>query len=279
MPNSTAPEVFLYLDHRTFLRDWFDWKKSENPRLSHRMFARLAKQRSPSLLMHVIRGQRNLTTATSTAFSKAMGLDREERAFFKLLVELDRADSNVERNLIWERLSANRRFIAARSLDGAALRYLSRWYYPTIRELAACPGFSSDPDHIAASLRPKITAAQAAEAVSVMVELGLLIRERDGTLTPTEATIATPHQVQGLAVHNYHQGMIKRAGASIERFSREQRHLSAITVAVPADLIPVIKAEIDAFQERILDLCDSTEADSEQVYQFNMQLFPLSAQV
>ena len=275
----SPPDLFQYLDHRKYLEDWSAWKKSINSRFSHRMFARLAGQRSPSLLMHVIRNERNLTKTTSAAFCKAMGLDREEKAFFTLLVEFDRADNNAERNLIWERLSASRRFVAARSIDGGAFRYLSRWYYPAIRELAACPGFVAEPAWIAANLRPKITVSQATEALSVMTELGLLSENDAGKVAPTEATIVTPHQVQGLAVHNYHQGMIGRAGESIERFSKTERHLSAITVAIPADLIPALKDEIDAFQERILDLCDSNEAVAEQVYQFNMQLFPLSAKV
>jgi uncharacterized protein (TIGR02147 family) len=276
---TAPPDVFRYLDHRAYLRDWFDWKKSVNPRFSHRMFARLAQQRSPSLLMHVISGQRNLTAATSAAFSRAMDLDREERAFFALLVAFDRADDNAERNLIWERLSASRRFLAAGSIAGSTLRYLSRWYYPAIRELAACPGFQADPTWIAARLRPAITPEQAAEALTMMLDLGLLARAEDGTLQPTQTTLATPHQVQGLAVHNYHQGMIARAAESIERFSKTERHLSALTLAIPADLIDTLKAEIDAFQERILDLCDGREAARSRVYQLNMQLFPLSGVV
>lgn len=278
MTSKTPPDLFHYLDHRKYLIDWFEWKKSDNPRFSHRMFARLAGQRSPSLLMHVMRGERNLTKTTCAAFCKAMALDREERVFFGLLVEFERADNNAERNLIWERLSATRRFVEARSIAGGSFRYLSRWYYPAIRELVSCAGFVPEPAVIAARLRPKITPTQAADALSVMVELGLLARTTDGTITTTESTVVTPHQVRGLAVHNYHQNMISRAGESIERFTSHERHLSAITVAIPAALIPKLKSEIDAFQERILDLCDGRVEDAERVYQFNMQLFPLSAE-
>ena len=279
MSTAAPPDLFAYLDHRLFLRDWFDWKKSTNARFSHRMFARLAGQRSPSLLMHVIRGERSLTKATCAAFSRAMSLDREERAFFALLVAFDRADNNAERNLIWERLSASRRFVAAWSIAGSSFRYLSRWYYPAIRELVACPGFVADPAWIAASLRPKITPAQASEALDLMLELGLLAKDEAGHITLTEATVVTPHQVHGLAVHNYHQGMISRGSESIERFPSQERHLSALTVSIPASLVEQLKDEIDAFQERILDLCEREGAAADRVYQFNMQLFPLSTTV
>ena len=57
------PSVFASLDHRQYLADWFAWKKEANPRFSHRAFARMAGQKSPSLALSVIAGRRNLTDA------------------------------------------------------------------------------------------------------------------------------------------------------------------------------------------------------------------------
>ncbi|MEO0606297.1 MAG: TIGR02147 family protein, partial [Myxococcota bacterium] len=70
-----APDVITYLDYRRFLHDWFEWKKTENARYSHRLFARRAGVRSPSLLLLVTEGKRNLTAVTTAGFCEAMGLD------------------------------------------------------------------------------------------------------------------------------------------------------------------------------------------------------------
>ncbi|MCB9780585.1 MAG: TIGR02147 family protein [Alphaproteobacteria bacterium] len=273
----TRPDVFATLDHRQFLADWFDWRKHENPRFSHRLFARLAGQRSPSLLSEVIKGRRNLTASTSLAFCKAMDLDEEEAAFFGLLVQLDRAVSDEERNEIWEQLSATRRFQQARRIEGEAVRYLSVWYLPAIRELATCPGFRPDPVWIAATLVPRITTDQAEDALATLQALGMLQIDTDGGVTVRDTTIVTPHEVAGLAVHNYHRGMLGRAIESIAVFRPAERHLGAVTVAIPGDLLPRLKTELSAFQERILDLCDSASPDRDRVVQINLQLFPLSA--
>ena len=50
----SAPSPYDYLDYRAFLGAWFEHKKQANPRFSHRMFARMAGQKSPSLLHHVL---------------------------------------------------------------------------------------------------------------------------------------------------------------------------------------------------------------------------------
>jgi uncharacterized protein (TIGR02147 family) len=268
--------VFAYLDYRSFLADWFDARKLANPRYSHRLFARRAGHSSPSLLLLVIRGQRNLTERTTAGFAKAMGLDREQARFFRLLVDLDQARTGTERNRAWSRISATRTYRNAHRVEDGAYRYLTHWFYPAIRELAACEGFVNDPAWVARTLRPKITVAQAREALASLFELGLLEIAADGEIRPTEATVVTPHEIAGLAAMNYHRAMLGRAVEALESVSAHERHLGAVTVAIPFERVAELKAEVAAFQERMLDLCDGFEQPADQVFQFNLQLFPLS---
>jgi uncharacterized protein (TIGR02147 family) len=273
---AAAVDVFGYLDHRRFLDDWFRAKKNGNPRFSHRMFARLAGQKSPSLLLQVIRGDRNLTPATAEAFIGAMKLSSEEAAFFADLVKLNQASSPDEQNEAWSRISASRRFRAARRIEGQGVEYISHWYYPAVRELANRDDFEADPAWIARALRPRITASQARKALELLLSLGLLEEREDGRVRSGDASIVTPHEVAGLAARNYHRGMLELARDSVETATREERHLAAVTVCIPQRLVPRLKREINAIQERLLDLCDGAEGEPEQVYQVHLALFPLS---
>lgn len=271
-----GPDIYSYLDYRRFLRDWFESKKASNPRFSHRVFARRANVTSPSLLLAVMDGKRNLTAATIEGFSGALTLSGDAAEFFEALVMLDQAETHDERNKAWERVRAVRRFREARRLAGEGVDYLSCWYYPAIRELASCADFRPDPDWIASRLRPRITPAQARKAIDVLLALGLLRAEKDGQLTPTDASVVTPHEVAGLAAVNYHVGMIERARDAVTAVPAAERHYCAVTVAIPMALVPRIKRELDAFQERLLDLCDGATDPRERVYQLNLQLLPLS---
>lgn len=279
MATGDRPVVFDYLDYRRFLADWFKARKAANPRYSYRAFARRAGQKSPSLLHHVIEGKRNLTSATSDAFCRAMELKSGETDFFSYLVQLDQAKTDAERNQAWELIAATRRFREARRIEGDGFAYLSHWFYPAIRELAHRPDFRPEPEWIAATVRPRISPAKARRALEALLAMRLLVEDADGSVHPAEASVVTPHEVLGLAVHNYHKGMLDRAREAITGFDPEERHLGGVTVAVPESLVGRLKEEVAAFQERILDLCDRAEDPSDRVYQLNLQLFPLSASV
>jgi len=275
MRRGPRPDPYSYLSYRDYLRDWFRAQKAADARFSHRNFARRAGVKSPSLLNEVIGGKRNLTPRTLEGFVRALGLTAEGAAFFAALVQLDQADTDEERNEAWERVAASRRFRSARPIVGPAMSYLSTWYLPAIRELALCRGFRADPAWVAARLLPRITVAQAREALRILFELGLLVDE-DGAVSAPEVSVATPHEVIGLAVHNYHHQMLERARDAIEGVDPEERHLGGVTVAIPGSLVPTLKAEVERFQERVLHLCDERAHEAERVYQINLQLLPLS---
>lgn len=277
-PKIEEPDLFRYLDYRRYLQDWFNWRKARNARFSHRAFMQRAGLSSPSLLLSVVEGKRNLTPATTEAFVRALGLAGEAADFFQSLVDLGQAEGLDDRNVAWEKVRATRRFREARVVEGASVEYLSCWYYPAIRELAACQGFQADPEWIALTLQPKISVAQARKGLELLQTLGMLQpAPEDGRLIPADASIVTPHEVAGMAAMNYHAGMIGRAAEALTTTPPRQRHYCAVTVAIPDTLLPKLKQELDRFQERILDMCDSAEGVRSTVYQLNMQLFPLSA--
>jgi uncharacterized protein (TIGR02147 family) len=272
---AALPDLATYLAYRAYLADWFTAQKAANPRYSHRMFARRAGVRSPSLLAEVIAGRRNLTPATIDGFARALSLGRDEAALFHDLVAFDQAADHAEKNAAWERIAASRRFRGARPIDGAMVRYLSHWYIPATRELALRADFQPDPAWVAAALLPKITASQARDALDTLLAIGLLV-ERDGRTVPADVSVATPHEVAGLAAHNYHREMLERASDAIGTVLPKDRHLCGVTVAIPARLVPQLKRELDAFQERLLHLCDETAGEAERVYQIGLYLVPLS---
>ena len=280
-PDSTRspgilPEVADYVDYRAFLSVWFRAKKEQNPRYSHRLFARQAGYTNPSLLGLIIKGERNLTDTLLPGFMKAMGLDREARATFRLLVDLDRARSLADRAHLIERLAARRRFGGARRLEDQGFAYLSRWTLPAIRELAGRDDFRLDADWVAARLRPRATLAEVREALDLLVEMGMLVPAADGGATQSEQSVVTAHEVASVAVRRYHQVMGELAVAELEHKGGPERHFGAVTVLVPPALLPTLKSEISAFQERMLALCDDQDEPGEVALQLNLQLFPLS---
>lgn len=268
--------IFEHLSYRGWLESWFSEKKKENPNFSHRMIARLCHQKSPSFFKDVTTGRRNLTDDQETRLLTLMNLTDEEIRYFRDLVIFDQESSLAMRTEAFERVSAVRRRKFSYCLEGEQYQYLSRWYLPAIREMALCKGFQCDPEWIASHLNPPIRVEEAKEALDILLSLQFLILEDDGSHSVPEISITTPNQVIGLAVHNYHQQMLKLASESIQRHLESERHMLGVTVSIPESMVPTVKEELNQMASRLLDLCDGVEGERDITIQLGVHMFPLT---
>jgi uncharacterized protein (TIGR02147 family) len=269
--------VYDFLDYRAYLRAYYEAAKRTQRSFSFRSFSKLAGLRSPNFLKLVIEGQRNLGADSVQGFSSALGLEGAEAEFFSDLVAFNQAASLADKNRAFERISASRRFRAARRIDGDLFAYLSHWYNPAIRELAGRADFSEDPRWLASQLRPRISPTEAAEAMRLLLSLGLLVRDpASGRILRGEPTLTTEHEVRSLGAAAFHRQMIERAAESLEGVRAELRDLAALTVCISPQTARQVKERIHQFREALTELCDSDSAGA-VVYQLNVQWFPLSA--
>ncbi len=225
----------------------------------------------------VIDGERNLGADSVGRFAEALGLEGADAEFFADLVAFGQAQTLAEKNRAFERIAASRRFRAApRRIDGELFAYLSHWYNPVIRELAARSDFQEEPRWIAAQLRPRVSATEAAEAMKLLLSLGLLVRDaKTGRVVRGEPTLTTEHEVRSLGAAAFHRQMLERAAQSIDTVPRELRDLAALTVCVSSETATLVKQRIHQFREALTELCDADTKGS-TVYQLNVQWFPLS---
>lgn len=277
LPVPRAPEldVFQYLDYRAFLRDWYQAHNKDGRSFSFRAFARRAGLKSPNYLKLVMDGERNLTPQTAELFAKGLGLEGEGASYFVDLVAFNQAGTQSERNKQYARLTSFRGYRKAHKIDLAHAAYHSAWYMPAIREMAASPCASSEPDWIAERLLPPITRTEAQRAIETLLALGLLVRDADGNLGQEEALVSTGAEIQGLHIVNYHRAMMERAAASIDLVAPEERDISSLTLCVGEDGLRRLKTRVQRFRRELLEL-SALDDDPVRVIQINFQLFPLT---
>lgn len=275
----TDVDVFGYLDVRVYLADYYAARKALGRGFSYRYFARKAGMRSPNHLKRVIDGGRPLTAAMAVRYAEALDLEGEERAYFIDLAAFCRSKTTDERNAAYERLSRYRQARSAQRLDRAHALYHATWYIPAIRELVDLPGFREDPGWIAHTLVPPISRSQAAKALGLLQELGLLIRDDAGRLVQSDAVITTGPETRGLHIANYHRAMLERAAESIDLVHRTERDISSLTFGCSDEVMAEIKTRLVAFRRELIALISASEVPAERVVQLNFQMFPLSAEV
>jgi uncharacterized protein (TIGR02147 family) len=233
---------------------------------------------SPNYLKLVIDGKRNLTEAMARRFSKATGLDRDAADYFMELVRFNQASSNAERDAAYGRLSGFRSYRQARPLDMAQAEYHSHWYIPAIRELVASGSFREDPRWIGKSLVPCISADEAAHALRILLNLGLLSRDETGKLKQSEALVSTGAEARGVHISRYHRTMMERASAAIDLIPATDRDISSLTLCLGRSGLQRLKDRMLRLRKELLEL-SVLEEDPSQVVQVNFQLFPVSQDV
>jgi len=203
-------------------------------------------------------------------------LKRREASFFEILVLFNQAKSPSEKSRFWQKMQKFKAYRDAHLLQDDQMAYYSHWYIVAIRELIQTPKFRNDPQWIGDVLTPNITARQAEQALEVLERLGLIKKSGDGKIISTDKMVATTHEVQSLAVAQFHTEMMDRAKEALEKIPSSLRDLTSVTLAVEESKVEAMKTRISEMRKELLARFDAEGNKRERVFQMNFHLFPLS---
>ena len=271
--------IYIYLEYRKYLQDYYLFKKKQNKLFSFRVFSRMAGVNTPNFLQLLIQGKRNLKDSTINNVSKAIGHNEEEARYFRLLVKFDQASEIEKKTNYFLQLSKIRKPYKIDNISDIQFEHYRCWYYKAIRELLAFYPFYPDEQYayrnLATILRPAIKQKEASTAIKHMLKLGLLKKESTGRIIPTSRFITTGDEVNNLFVRKFHEAMISLAGESQDNFSPEKRDVSCLTVSISDEGFDIIKKDIQLFRKQLLEIV-KRDCDPKNVYQVNFQFFPLT---
>jgi len=267
--------IFDYIDYRSFLRDFYSVNKSEKKYFSYRYFSGRAGIKSPVFLKLVMDGKRNLTRNMVEKFATALKFNEKERVYFRNLVLFNQAQNSQEKQEHYLVLKSMAGMVKEHVIGSDLYDYYDKWYISVIRELICLRNFKDDFRKIASAVFPKIRPMQAKKALELLLRLGLVRKIGDGSYEQTQKAITTGSEVNSLAIRNFNRNMLLLAENSLDKVSRSNRHISGITVGISGQCYHVLTAEIEAFKERVVKIVNADEK-SENVYQLNLQLFPLN---
>lgn len=271
--SASSINIFTFDDYRLFLKEFFKQSKTSGKKMSLRSFSAQAGFKSTNFLSLILNGKRGISEETATQIGKILRLNRSELSYFRALVKFNQATSVEERKSHAAYLLRFKEYEKLHPLTGMEFNYYSKWYYVAIRELVNTSDFREDPVWIASHLSPAISSEQAHEALAELKKLGLVVYEK-GKLTNTHGNIATAAEVHSAFIKAFHQEMIKKGSECIERFHRNHREVSSVTMTMDEESFLKIKEMIQNFEREIVKVKNQAKKAS-KVYQLNFQLFPL----
>lgn len=277
---SERPNIFLYEDYRKFLHDLYAHLKATKRGFSHRFFCKKAGFTAPNMLKLVIDGERNITAKTLHKFMRGLQLNQQESDFFTALVNFNQTDTAEEKSQAFRQLTKHKKFREIHELTKEIFRFYTKWFHVVIREMIHLKGFKAEAAWIAQHLLPHISREEAGRALKLLLKLNLIAWNRDThTLERIDPIIATPPEVNSLAVSNFHRSMMLLASQSLASVPGQERDITSATVGIHEKDLPEIKKKIELFRKSLLVEIEAGDNKPDRIYQLNIQLFPVTEKI
>jgi len=271
---SCALSIFEYLDYREFLRDFYRDQKARHFYFSFRFLSQKTKI-DPAHIARVFQCKRHLSEKSLAPFITLCKFNDDEKRYFERLVSFNTARTDRQASQAFESLLSLAN-VKSLTLRPEQYTFYTKWYHTAVRALIAMRRYTAkDCAKIAQSLSPSITASQARDAVKLLLKLGLIRKNPDGILSATEAHITTGPQWRSLAVNAFQTETLRLAQESLDRHAKELRDISTVTIGIKKARMHEIRQRIAEFRKSIIHLAEEDQ-DPDDVYQLNIQLFPLT---
>lgn len=275
MSQKSLPEIREYIDYRKYLKDFYHTKKEISQDYSYRVFARRAGISSPSHLKMIIDRDRNLSSKTTDQYIKGLGLSRTEASYFELLVRYDQEKEHERKIEFFQEILKEKKKTGFSPLASEQYNFLSKWHYVAIYVMVDLKDFQSDPEWIAKRLRKRVSVSNVEKAIEDLLKIGLLKYDNEMKLVQSRGALDTPEEIIDMAIKSYHHNMIQLALNYLEEGDWLLREFNGGTLPINAETLPLLKEKIRDFRKDLNDLTADIDNVCD-VYQFNVQLFPLT---
>jgi uncharacterized protein (TIGR02147 family) len=266
--------IFDYDDYRSFLRKAYEERKAHDGKFTHRFIERRAGLKSSGHFAQIIQGKVNISTSLIGRFAEVFSLKKREADYFECLVLYTQGKTHEEKKRYFEKMIAFRE-INFRMFNSDQYQFFQKWYYTAIHVLLDTLRFRGDYKALGRKLSPPISAEQAQEAVELMVRLGLVRKQADGSWSRSDEVLSTGYDAESIALQNFQLEMMDVARGAMDRFPRTSRNFSTLTLSLTAESHAAIQEELRAFRRRVLEIARKTR-NADTVYQYNFQVFPLA---
>lgn len=268
-------QVTDFADYRTYLHAIYVQAKAEDSSYSYAKFSTDLELGS-SNAHGIISGNRKLTLKAGKKVASILKITGVQRKFFLTLINEQRASSAAEREKLTKEKLLLKKSVLPTELDRRQLSFFEHWYHVAILEILRLSEAKSDPEWIKSRLRLGVSLEQVQESLKLLEELNYIsYDEAKGRLYPTEVTISTGREAQGVAVANFHKQMLVLSSEALDNCDYQDRDVSAVTMAASSEMLDELKEDLLVLRKKYLKKSSELE-ESDLVMQLNMQAFFVS---
>lgn len=265
--------VFDYLDYRDLLKDAYEERKAALPLFSYRMMAEHLGL-DGSYLFRILQKDLHLPGRCQPRAIEYLGLTGRAAEYFLMLLAYSRERSNKAKQEILEKAMALRD-VERRRLEEQELAFFRDWWVVAVRCLVEVADGRTHARDLAARLAPPVSETEVQSALDLLQELGLVRKAASGRLILSEAHLTAGGEEKTQAVRHFQRQMLTLAAESLERFPREVRDVSTLTLAVDEPAFKDIREMLRESRRQIQKRVEEARTP-DRVMQLSMAFFPLA---
>lgn len=268
------PVIFDYIDYRQYLEAAYKYFKSINPNFSYRFISIHIGATSAGWLPNIIKGRTNLTSSYIIKLANLLKLQTIEAEYFETLISYNQSSNVEEKNFYFEKLKSIRGIKPA-LVQREHLAFLTKWYISIVRELLFIHPFKDEYESLGNMIIPKITAAEAKEAIDILKMISFVEENTNGYLKPCEPVVQKDPSIKTELWADHMKAKVRLGLKAIDRFSKEDRDISEVYMPLSEKGLKTAREEIAQLRKRLLVVSEN-DTDQNRIYQCTIQLFPLT---
>ena len=260
-------------DYRDFLKSYYEQRKKEMPFYSYRMMGDKLGLDS-SFLYRVIQKKQHLPIHVLPTVKELLGIYGRSAEYFDLLVAAGVIKNSDKKSELLAKAVALRD-VERRSLQIAELKFLENRWISAVRAYLELNGGIVNIKKIASELNPPITEEQAAEAIEILKEVGLVKSISSGRLVPTESHLTVSGAEKAKAVRHFQKQVLFLASEALENIPVKERDISTLTLSVDEACFEDIGEMLKEFRRLVQKRVDESK-HSDRVMQLSMAFYPVT---
>ncbi|MBF0350249.1 MAG: TIGR02147 family protein [SAR324 cluster bacterium] len=271
-------DIYQYQDCRSLLKDYFEKCQELDKRYSFRYFSKTLGLSSPGYIQAMLQGKKPVSDRLMENMIHLLGLKKETRAYFEMLVRLDRVDFNSP--LYQEYYQAiqtiRSKHLQVKSLDEAQYNCISSWYHWVIREMAMMQGASLKVQWLKRCLNRfvPITGKQIMRIVEDLKEARLL-EETDGSLVVKDPVVNLGDETSAMMLKRYHMGAMEQGILSLNNKAKD-RDYGSVLVATNPEKIQLAREKLRKTRREIMEILQASPEEASLVVSWSYQFFPVA---
>jgi len=268
--------VFEYLEYRDLLKEAYEERKLSMPLYSYRMMGeRLGVD--GSYLFRVLQKELHLPARCMPQAVEFLELTGRSAEYFQLIAAYQREKKAKARHEILDKALSLRDVVRSK-VEEKELAFFRDWWVVAVRCLLEVVGGRANPKELASRLSPKVSEAEVAQALDLLLELGLVKKGASGRLVLSQTHLTALGDEKSKAVRAFQRQILGMAQESIERFPKGTRDVSTLTVAIDQNAMSEIREMMRESRRQIQKRVEEVSSP-DRVMQIAMAFFPLAPAV